>query len=418
MKQHLPPKILLLLAAILLAALPARAQSIAAAADSLRISLLTCDPGPEIFELYGHQAIRVQTPLSDEVYNYGVFDFNSPGFVYRFVKGETDYMCEPAPTWLFMRQYVRRGSRVIEQELNLTPAEAARLAAILRHDAAPENAVYRYKYCTNNCATRILDNIDAALGEQIVYPDAVPEASTFRRAMRLYDEGYPWYQLGVDLALGYEIDRPITARQKMFVPMILAQAAARAKLSDGRQLVRNEQILYPGEGDRRLPPTSALTGPMAASGLLLLLTLWATFRCFRRAAKGRPALSTAMRLYISAWFLLTGLAGCLVWFLVFVSVHEATSPNLLAWWLNPFVLALIPLLWLRSRRGLRLASGAMAAYSAVVLILLCAWPLLPQTTSPAIFPLMLSSLLMAATGAIMSRKSSYNFKGEAPAKRK
>ena len=28
----------------------------------------------------------------DSVWNFGIFDFREPNFVYRFVKGETDYM--------------------------------------------------------------------------------------------------------------------------------------------------------------------------------------------------------------------------------------------------------------------------------------------------------------------------------------
>jgi len=61
-------------------------------ADSLRVSFITCYPGPEIYELYGHEAIRIRSNTMDSVWNFGIFDFREPNFVYRFVKGETDYM--------------------------------------------------------------------------------------------------------------------------------------------------------------------------------------------------------------------------------------------------------------------------------------------------------------------------------------
>ena len=67
--------------------------------DSLRISLLTCWPGPEVYELFGHTGLRVQRISAEQpfdvVFNYGLFDFSTPHFVYRFTKGETDYCVAP-----------------------------------------------------------------------------------------------------------------------------------------------------------------------------------------------------------------------------------------------------------------------------------------------------------------------------------
>ena len=73
-------------------------------ADNLEVSVLTCEPGKAIYELYGHTAIRVRDVLHgerDAVFNYGVFDFNAPGFVPRFVRGETDY-----EVWAIPYRYV------------------------------------------------------------------------------------------------------------------------------------------------------------------------------------------------------------------------------------------------------------------------------------------------------------------------
>ena len=62
--------------------------------DTLQVSLLTCGPGTEVYELFGHTALRVkqQRPGGfDYVFNYGMFNFDAPGFIWRFTKGETDY---------------------------------------------------------------------------------------------------------------------------------------------------------------------------------------------------------------------------------------------------------------------------------------------------------------------------------------
>ena len=61
--------------------------------DSIRISLLTCASGEEIYSLFGHTAIRYEnyTRGIDAVFNYGIFNFNAPNFILRFALGETDY---------------------------------------------------------------------------------------------------------------------------------------------------------------------------------------------------------------------------------------------------------------------------------------------------------------------------------------
>ena len=62
-------------------------------AKAPEVSVLICGPGSNIYELEGHAGLLIDHPEYGKfVVNWGVFDFNSPNFVYRFVKGETDYM--------------------------------------------------------------------------------------------------------------------------------------------------------------------------------------------------------------------------------------------------------------------------------------------------------------------------------------
>ena len=85
----------LLLLFLFLGMLPVRAASV----DDVRVSLLTCAPGTEIYALFGHTAIRYENPSKqqDWVFNYGMFNFREPNFVMRFVKGETDYQLGVVP---------------------------------------------------------------------------------------------------------------------------------------------------------------------------------------------------------------------------------------------------------------------------------------------------------------------------------
>ena len=58
------------------------------------VYLLTCGPGTEAYSIYGHSALRIAIPEKhiDAVYNWGVFDFSTPNFVWKFAKGRLDYM--------------------------------------------------------------------------------------------------------------------------------------------------------------------------------------------------------------------------------------------------------------------------------------------------------------------------------------
>ena len=96
--------------------------------DPIQFALLTCSPGELIYELYGHTAIRYTNMQTgdDWVFNYGVFDFNTPNFVLRFLTAACDYELGVVPFDYFCREYGLRGSSVYQQVLNLTPSAAKR----------------------------------------------------------------------------------------------------------------------------------------------------------------------------------------------------------------------------------------------------------------------------------------------------
>ena len=51
--------------------------------DSVKICLLTCGPGNEVWSLYGHTAIRIENRINgtDIVVNYGTFSLKQKMFV-------------------------------------------------------------------------------------------------------------------------------------------------------------------------------------------------------------------------------------------------------------------------------------------------------------------------------------------------
>lgn len=361
----------------------------------LVVSVVTCAPGHDVYELCGHAAIRIRNERMDSVWNYGIFDFTSPNFIYRFCKGETDYMVRGYQFGRFMPAYVNRGSRVMEQVLDLTQEEARVLMDRLNVEALPENRVYRYNYVRDNCATRPWKRVTEATDRTISLPDTL-YFPTFREEMRHFHHNYPWYQFGIDLVLGSGLDYPLAKDEDTFAPPVLAAKLASATV-DGRPLVKATNVIFPGFYDATLPPTPWYLTPMAAGVLMLALSFGAFFAYL---LKGK-----LWRWWISLYFLVAGVAGCIVTFLVFFSEHEATSPNMMLLWLNPLQLVIAAGIWFRSWRFPVICMAAYDLAMAVILPLLWATPLVTQVSNPAIWPMLLSVIplsviVLVRTGVI------------------
>ena len=311
-----------------------------------KISLLTCYPGSEVYELEGHTALRIIDDFGgDTAFNWGTFDFDAPNFLYRFVKGETDYMLSAVPTDYFLRSYEMTGRKVVEQELNLTDVQAERLAALVGENMRPENRVYRYNYVLDNCATRPLALIEQATGAPIAVPPYEGPGSTFREAMRHYHGNYPWYQFGIDLALGSGIDARISDRQKSFAPVALMEMMRRIRIDDGTgrpvPAIVAERTLVSGiPGGAPAGPTSWWLTPLFWCWMVFAAAAALTWRDLRR--------HSLSRWFDTLLFGAAGIAGLLLTFLIFVSVHEATSPNWLYLWLNPMGLFVAAGIWIKS----------------------------------------------------------------------
>lgn len=322
--------------------LQAKAQISSVAADSIpRISLLTAAPGAEVYQLEGHSGLRMQYDGRDLTANWGLFDFSAPNFIYRFVKGETDYKVGVWPTEYFLEEYRSEGRSVTEQVLNLTPEQSRRVIALVEENMRPENRVYRYNYVLDNCATRPVAIVEKACGDSIRFPVAAAgfeEKATFRNVMRRFHANYPWYQFGIDLALGPGIDTPVTTRQTGFAPVVLSEIAANATIGDSIPLVKSTELLVRGNPEGVvLPATPWYLTPDAAMWALVVICL-----LFRICYNSHPF---ATKLSTAVYFAVTGIEGCIIAFLVFVSSHEATTPNWLILWINPLCFIVPALEW-------------------------------------------------------------------------
>ena len=356
------------------------------------VSLLTAFPGKDIYELEGHSAIRLNMGEGrDYAVSYGIFDFNAPNFVYRFVKGETDYMVGIVPFELFLKSYVVQGRRIEELPLDLTAEEKKKLIELINENLLPQNRVYRYNYVKDNCATRPFKMIEASLCDTLVpggiSEDILASSKTFREVMRHYHQNYPWYQFGIDLALGAGIDYPLQPREYAFVPMLMAEQVNGARVGDRRIAPRTVVINDLPEDNAVDGPTPWFLTPLFVCWLIFIILLGVTvydnLRC------------RVTRWVDAVYYGLLGLAGLLLTFLIFVSVHEATSPNYLYLWLNP--LCLIPTIFIWFRRTQRIVLCYQIADTAIVIGFLIAWYWIPQSANAAFFPLILATIMRSAS---------------------
>jgi hypothetical protein len=266
--------------------------------EKAQISLLTASPGDELYSVFGHSALRVkdQEKNIDLVFNYGTFDFDTPNFYTKFVRGKLLYKLSVATMEQFIPEYNYEGRAIYEQVLNVSQTQKQELFDFLLINRLPENAYYHYDFFYDNCATRIRDLIDEIL--QPVWPqetdindqslaeiksmlayeyDYEPELNptrTFRDMLQPFLVNMPWSAYGIDLALGLPADKVATAWDYMYLPDEMLIAFALAQYPDGQPMVSQHNII--------LPKTVVLSGanpitPVIVGWLLLILaliTLW------------------------------------------------------------------------------------------------------------------------------------------------
>jgi hypothetical protein len=350
--------------------------------DSAVISLLTCSPGQEIYAKFGHSGIRINDPVTknDLVFNYGIFSFNTENFYYKFIKGETDYYLGVHPTDMFLFEYDERNSMVWEQILNLTPLEKRKIIDALLDNYRPENRIYRYNYVFDNCATRprdkILNNVTGYVQLQ-----NTTESKTFRQWVGGYVGHDTWLKFGIDMVFGMAADKTTQQYESMFLPEVLMNEFERAKIitknnENNRNLVKETRIIVNSDVTES-QSSMLITKPFVVfSALLLLGILLSLYE--QRTKKYYTILDSILLLG-------TGLAGIIVFYLMFISLHPLVKNNLNILWLNPFNIVAAVLIWIKP---LRVYMFVYQIFNIMLLVLsLIALALSMQDFNAAVFPL-------------------------------
>jgi len=368
--------------------------------DSAYISLITVSPGEEIYAHYGHTAIRVADPKNgfDLVFNYGLFDFNSPNFIFRFVKGETDYVCGYSSYSDFLLEYQSENRNVTEQIINLKPQEKEVVWQALVKNTLPENRTYRYNFFFNNCSTKPRDVVIKGIQGKVDYRTN-GYYPTLRSVVHHYTSTHPWTQFGIDFLLGAQADNSASLSDQQFAPELLFKSFSTAVIMDDSAKIRPLVLVTRqavSQDASLLPKPSMLPGPIPVAWTLCLLVAACTLYEYKKNKHFQAVTAVLYGIF--------GITGSIIAFLVLFSIHPTTHINYLLLWQNPFHLIFAFGMIFESFRK-KIANPYLAVNLLLQFLALAGIWFLPQQLHPAMIPLLLMMLMRSALGVYQLRKN-------------
>jgi hypothetical protein len=302
----------------------AQTDSSSTPAGHLRISLLTCGTGDEIWQTFGHTAIRVTDSVwgTDMVFNYGTFSFGDD-FAMQFMRGKLLYYLSFYPYPSFLQEYADENRSVEEQELIMDDNTKEQVYAFLRENAKEENRYYKYDFFFDNCATRIRDVFPSALGEGFVYGKTVAADNkiTFRNIINRYYYKDHWLRFGINILLGSRIDPVMTNKDIMFLPDYLRDGVAGATVN-GKKIAQPTKLIIGGSPKVEV----GINWPMVVMSLVALLTI---------IGLTLPNLRPLGNVMSFLLLLVTGLLGCLILVMWFGTDHQGCQNNTNLLWALP-----------------------------------------------------------------------------------
>ena len=292
-----------------------------------KISILSIGEGPSLVDAFGHTAIRVKDAelKNDVVFNFGVYDFNSPNFYSNFVKGRPEYKLAIQNYSNLIQNYIRQKRYIVEHQLNLDQNSIKIIIDLLVEKL--NDPYYIYDYFRDNCTTRAADIVIDKTNNKFKDNKLESEAIlSYRDLIHGKINENSWAALGIDLCLGAIIDKKINTRETFFLPENLMNYL---DLYEGDIIKRN--IIYSPESE--ISYRENLPSPLLINLILSLIIVVITIFNFK-SNKWNKSLDTLI-------FLISGSIGILIIYLWFFSNHFAGAQNFNFLWAFPFNFALI-----------------------------------------------------------------------------
>jgi len=350
--------------------------------DKAEISILTCKPGTELYSSFGHNAIRINDQVNgiDKVFNYGIFDFNTPKFYTKFVLGKLDYRLAVSEYLLYKQQYIFDDRTIIEQTLNLPRNMQQSLYDLLLTNYLPENRYYRYDFFYDNCSTRLRNIIDKATNDKLINSQMnIPTGISYRNSLKQYLVDRQWLNFGMDLVLGLPADKIMSSWEFTFLPDEMFNYFQNTVWAEnGKHFVSKNDVIY--ESSRNSVKYTKSFSPTKVLWIIFLfygIVIWLTNRNHNEI----PELII---------FALAGILGCILLFLWFFTEHKSMANNLNILWAIPLHIPVVILYkWLSDR----IITCYFFITGILMVFLLIGWNFIHQEFSIAVIPIVLMLLI-------------------------
>ena len=332
--------------AFLLLAITANTAAQNKLSGEAEITLLTCGPGNELYSVFGHTAIRVYDPAAnfDVVYNFGSFDFDTPNFYGKFVKGDLQYYVSTGPYEDFVYSYAYYNRYVYEQVLNLTQTQKQAIADELNSILLSDRRFYTYKFFHRNCTTMVADIINRHLPGSISLQNS-DLGMTYREIVHSRLMSRHFYEnLGIHLTFGYPTDAPM---RELFLPSELMEGISNTTTPNG-PLAKQTVSVYIPESEAPAAWWNNIYTFIAVCVLLIALS--------------------HKQLVQKSFLAIFGLLGVFFAFVHFYSLHEELVQNYNVLLVNPLFLVLLYFVITRKKKAVKWLTYACLAMIGIYLL--------------------------------------------------
>jgi hypothetical protein len=320
------------------------------------------------------------------VYNWGVFDFSTPNFAWKFAQGRLNYMLAEYSYNRFLQEYMFENRSVWSQEVNLSSIEKSELIVLIADNLKEENRYYRYDFFYDNCSTRIRDLFEKVTEKKLIYPPEDPkERPTFNAKLSGYQESFPWLRLGVNLLMGKDGSKKADYRDRMFLPVDMMENLSGAVLNRGSY---NEALLQQPktvlEFEKALIENPFWRAPVFVFSMLFILIVFIS---------AKMSSSPVINYFDILIFLIYSVIAVLMVFFNFFSDHQQMRMNANIIWFNPVIILCLAVLIFGKRSPILFRTVFFLS------LVYLPWMLIKSDTDAALLPI---SLILALRSSARS----------------
>jgi hypothetical protein len=242
-------------------------------ATSPRISILICGKGNDLYSIFGHSAVRIKCDTSDVVFNFGTFDFETPGFGSKFIKGDLNYFLSKENFRSFLDEYVSESRSVTEYPIILNSTDALKLKNSLEATYSSDTyRAYKYQFLKDNCSTRIYALLNDNT-HSFNWPRKLHK-TTFRESINANLNNSSMLRFGINVLLGALGETKLNSTTNSFLPDSLVTELSKVSAKSSHELLLGPpNILF----DRLINRSNSYLSEILLVMAMICVMVWSNF---------------------------------------------------------------------------------------------------------------------------------------------